>query len=79
MVKYDLEKVYIDVEYYPEPDGEPSVIEWIRLPKESWNQVYTAIEVCVDGHTFRLFNVLYPIITLIYLKIQSYEREYNKD
>lgn len=80
LMEYDLvgRKVYFDdISFTTDMESKMKDIEWILLP--SYHYTYMSTIVSIDGKEYKIDEISPIAITLIYLKLQKYEREYNQD
>lgn len=79
LVKYDLigSKVYFDdISFATDMESKMKDIEWVLLPSNHYTYMSTIVS--IDGEEYKIGDISPIAITLIYLKLKEYEREYNK-
>ena len=69
-------KVYFDdISFATDMESKMKDIEWVLLPSNHYTYMNTIVS--IDGEEYKIGDISPIAITLIYLKLQKYEREYN--
>jgi len=69
-------KIYFDdVSFSTDMESKMKDLEYVYLPSNHYT--YMGIIVSIDGKEYKIGDISPIAVTLIYLKLQEYEREYN--
>ena len=70
------EKIHFDDNVkYTDERGEIHQVEYV-IQKDYFSS-YISLMVCVNGEEKKMMHSLMPIVTLVYLKMQEYERNFK--
>lgn len=79
LIEYGLigRKIYFDdISFSTDMESKMKDIEWILLPAHHYT--YMSSIVCVDGKEYKITDISPIAVTLIYLTLQKYKREFDK-